>query len=274
MCSSDLAFIGEVSRLKKENRDADDKLRQSEMLIASAQQQRRDGFINKAEAQEDRAYDLKKDAFKTKTDIQEKVAQLQSGMAGHEMSLEGTKYAADQSLKAHMLSASKPTAQMEGVSIKAAEIRRQNPNMPEAQVRDKALKEYLSETRTGMPGVEARVEATAREKATKDFNDAIAPGGAFRKQYKDLQKEGNPEKIKAFEDMLFDKYLKLHSGTSQPAPGAAPAVQQPAPGAAQPAPVAIPPQAVDILKKAPTPQNIQYFDQTFGPGAAARVLGR
>jgi hypothetical protein len=162
---------------------------------------------------------------------------------------------------------------MEGVKIKAAEIRRQFPNMPEAQVQDKALQSYLAQTRTGMSGVDARIEATAREKATKDYNDAIAPGGAARKEYKELQKKGTPEQVKAFEEQLFNKYLSMHSGEAPAAPGVG-APGSTAPAAPAAAPVAVPPQAIDILKKNPSPQNIQYFDQTFGQGAAARVLGR
>jgi hypothetical protein len=270
-------FIGEVGRLKKENREVDDKLRQSEILLATAQQSRKEGLINKADAEETRAQDLKRDAFKTELGLQEKIAQLESGLAGTEMQGENALRVAGvnaaSNLQTARLAARKPSTQMEGVAIKADEIRRQFPEMPEAQVRDKALEAYLAQTKTGMGGVDARIGATAREKAVKDFNDAIGPGGAARKEYKKIQKEGTPEQVAAFEDKLFNKYLGLHTGDTPP-----PAREQPAPNAPaqqrQAAPAAVPPQAVDILKKNPSPQNIQYFDQTFGPGAAARALGR
>jgi hypothetical protein len=80
------SFIGEVGRLKKEHREVDDKLRQSEILLATAQQSRKEGLVNKADAEETRAQDLKRDAFKTQVGIQEKVAQLESGLAQTEMS--------------------------------------------------------------------------------------------------------------------------------------------------------------------------------------------
>jgi hypothetical protein len=270
-------FIGEVGRLKKENREVDDKLRQSEILLATAQQSRKEGLINKADAEETRAQDLKRDAFKTNLGLQEKVAQLESGLAGTEMQganalkVAGVTAAAGE--RNARISASKPSAQMEGVSIKAAEIRRQFPEMPESQVRDKALQSYLAQTKTGMGGVDARIDATAREKAAKDYSDAIGPGGAARKEYNEIKKKGTPEQVTAFEEKLFNKYLGIYTGeTPQPTQG------QPAPNAPaqqrQAAPAAVPPQAVDILKKNPSPQNIQYFDQTFGPGAAARALGR
>ena len=79
------SFVGEVGRLKKENREVDDKLRQSEILLATAQQSRKEGLINKADAEETRAQDLKRDAFKTRLALQKDVAQLESGLAGTEM---------------------------------------------------------------------------------------------------------------------------------------------------------------------------------------------
>ena len=79
------AFIGEVGKLKKENREVDDKLRQSEILLATSQQSRKEGLINKADAEETRAQDLKRDAFKTNLGLQEKLAQLEGGLATTEM---------------------------------------------------------------------------------------------------------------------------------------------------------------------------------------------
>lgn len=55
-------------------------------------------------------------------------------------------------------------------------------------------------------------------------------------------------------------------GGGTPAPGGAPT---PAPTTA---PKSAPPQAIDMLKANPTPQMRQYFDATFGLGAADRVL--
>jgi general stress protein YciG len=79
------AFVGEVGKLKKDYRDVDDKLRQSEILLATAQQSRKEGLVNKADAEETRARDLKREAYKTQVGIQEKVAQLNSGLAQTEM---------------------------------------------------------------------------------------------------------------------------------------------------------------------------------------------
>lgn len=78
-------FIGEVGKLKKENREADDKLRQSEITLATAQQARKEGMVNKAMSLEDKAEALKQDAFKTKIGVQEKVTQLIGAQAQTEM---------------------------------------------------------------------------------------------------------------------------------------------------------------------------------------------
>lgn len=83
-------FIGEVGKLKKENREADDKLRQSEITLATAQQARKEGMVNKAMSLEDKAEALKQDAFKTKIGVQEKVTQLIGAQAQTEMQGENT----------------------------------------------------------------------------------------------------------------------------------------------------------------------------------------
>jgi hypothetical protein len=264
-----LQFAGEVGKLKKESREADDKLRQSEILLATAQQSRKEGLINKADAEETRAQDLKRDGFKTQVNVQEKITQLESGLANTEMQGENALRTANVSaagqLAAAKLTSSKPSAQMEGVAIKAAEIRRRNPNMPESQVLDEALTAQNAQTRTGIPGIDARTSATAREKAAKDFTDAIAPGGTARKEYNEIKKKGTPEQLQAFEDKLFNKYLNMYSeGTPQSAQ------EQPAPAQQQPAPIAKPSldEFLAAARKAnqgvPDADLIKYYNSKYG----------
>jgi hypothetical protein len=102
------AFVGEVGRLKKEKREVDDKLRQSEILLATAQQSRREGFINKADAEENRAQDLERDAFKTQVRIQEKVTDINSGLASTEMQGKTQKEIAVLNAKVQRETANKP----------------------------------------------------------------------------------------------------------------------------------------------------------------------
>jgi len=226
-------FIGEVNRLKSENKKADSLLRQSEIQLASAMQLREEGMTDKAIAKADKSQELKNKGAELKAGVAGDTAKMFAQLEGTKLGADATKYSADMSYKSHLataaMSASKPSAQKEAVmafyndpSFAAGKSKEERYRMATQQV--------LEMTRTGMPGVGARIEATAREKAAKDYNDAIAPGGAARKEYKELQKKGTPEQVKAFEDQLFNKYLTMHTGdTAQPAPSAAPAQQQATP---------------------------------------------
>jgi hypothetical protein len=226
-------FISEIGRLKKEHKEADRFLRQSEMQLTMADQLYNNGLTDKAIAKADQAQASKSKAAElyagVAADTSKMYAQLENTKLGKDATIESARIHAGASERSARISASKPSAQMEGVAIKADEIRRQFPDMPEAQVRDKALQSYLAQTKTGMGGVDARIEATAREKAAKDYSEAIGPGGAARKEYNELKKKGTPEQVAAFEEKLFNKYLGMHTGeTPQSAPGAA---AQPAPNA-------------------------------------------
>ena len=227
------AFVGEVGRLKKEHKEADRLLRQSEMQLATADQLYNSGMTDKAMDRANQAQALKLKAAEKFADVagdtSKMYAQLENTDLGKKASIAVANINAKASDLASSRTANKPSAQMEGVSIKAAEIRRQFPDMPESQVRDKALQSYLAQTKTGMGGVDARIDATAREKAAKDYSEAIGPGGAARKEYNEIKKKGTPEQVTAFEEKLFNKYLGIYTGeTPQPTQQqqAAPAAQQ------------------------------------------------
>jgi hypothetical protein len=236
------AFIGEVGRLKKEHREVDDKLRQSEILLTTAQQSRKEGLINKADAEETRAQDLKRDAFKTQVGIQEKAAQLESGLAQTEMSGKTQKEIAvmnaGASERSARISASKPSAQMEGVAIKAAEIRRQFPDMPEAQVRDKALEAYLSQSGK-YPSTDRAAEARAAfyDKISDNVDARLLMDKKYRELQKADKKTGGTTADQYREQLIaveMDKARSDRAGAQgQPAPNA-PAVQQTAPTAVPP----------------------------------------
>ena len=291
------AFAGQVMQLRKANNEADDKLRQSEMLIATAQQQRKEGMVNKAMALEDKAEAQKQEAFKTKMGVQEKVAQLQSGMAGHEMQAQTQRdttamHVAGQ-IKAAQIAAAHPTdLDKQADAIYAAKVAQDpsiasNPKLS-AQAKAEARQDAASQLKVGAD-VRANVAQQTlnekiREKAEASVDNMLSIGNsAMRAQYRQMQaedKKNNTNTAQAFrEGLVLDQIKRVgqgnapDSGTQQPPP---PSVNtgMPSRGGPQPAPAAIPPQAVDILKKNPSAQNIQYFDQTFGQGAAARVLGK
>ena len=176
-------------------------------------------------------------------ELEAKAAELKAGVAGDSAKilgqLEGTKlgadasrYAAELGYKGHLASAAatmnKPSAQKEGAMAIFNDPSFAPGKPPEERYR-LATERYLEMTKTGLPGVNTRVEASAREKAVKDFTDAIGPGGTARKEHNELKKKGTPEQLQAFEDRLFNKFLTMHTGEAAPAPGAtqqAPAARQ------------------------------------------------
>ena len=228
------AFAGEVGRLQKEHKEADRMLRQSEMQLAMADQLYNNGMTDKAVARADKAQELKLKAADKFADVAGETAKMYGQLEGTKLGADASKYAAELGYKGHLASAAatmnKPSAQKEAVTAFFNDPSFAPGKPPEERYR-LATQQVLELTKTGMPGVGARIEATAREKATKDYNDAIAPGGAARKEYKELQKKGTPEQVRAFEEQLFNKFLTMHTGdTPQPAPAAqAPAAQQTAP---------------------------------------------
>jgi hypothetical protein len=271
------SFIGEVGKLKKENREVDDKLRQSEILLATAQQSRKEGLINKADAEETRAQDLKRDAFKTNLGVQEKIAQLDSGLAGTEMQGENALRVAGVTAAAGernaRISAAKETDLHRQTNIRFAALVKQGKPADEQTMAEAAgmaagdLGKYSGVDRA----------ADARAAFYDKISDNVDAGLLMDRKYRELQKQDKKTNGNAAQQyreqriaVEVDKARSQGQPTQgQPAPNA-PAQQQAAPAT----PIPVPPQAVDILKKNPSPQNIEYFDKTFGPGAAARALGK
>ena len=241
-------FAGEVGRLKKENREADDKLRQSEITLATAQQARREGLAGKAMGLEDKARAEALDGYKTHMNVQEKLATIKSGLASTEMQGETSRYASDQSLRGQLasvaaskqnaiLQASKPSALKEGTDVFYAKLRPLYPDKSDEDIRAMAQQKYLEMTRTGLPGVEAKIGATreenARERAAgRMTTDPIALKAAREKDSVALNKRR--------QEILNEE----RANPSEQEPGAAsetkPAAQQQA---------TLPPAAVSALKE-------------------------
>jgi hypothetical protein len=282
------SFTSEVGRLKKENREADDKLRQSELLIATAQQQRKEGMVTKALASEEKADDKRQDAYKTKMAIQEKATQLLGSQAQTEMQGENALKVAGVTAASHLAAAkinkeAGATADRQ-IAALAADIKEKNPNMSPAEINARATKEFLNLSGRYPGNVKedlARDTLTLKqqEKAEAAWNAAMmTPKDPAFIQMRNLKKS-DPSGAAAEEYKARWIQERMNkSDAQQQAPGAAQSAPvntaMPSRSGPQPASTAIPPQAVDILKKNPSPENIKYFDQTFGQGAAARALGR
>jgi hypothetical protein len=200
---------------------------------------------------------------------------MKSGLAQHEMSSEATKYSADKSLEGHLASASaslkghqltagKPSQLKEGTDVFFAKLRPLYPDKSDADVRAMAQQKYLEMTRTGLPGVEAKIAATTEEKARERAAGRMTTDPIALKAAREKDQAGLAARR---QEILREELSKPSEQESNAAPEAKPAAQQPAQ-------VNIPPQAIDMLKKNPTPDNRRYFDQTFGQGAAARALGQ
>lgn len=131
------AFTGEVARVAKETKEAKDRLRQSEITLATAQQARKEGLIGKATALEDKGEAQRLEGLKLKIDAEGKVAQLNAGLAGTEMQTGAT-------LAAAKLNRDAGATADRQIAALAAEIKEKNPNLSPAEINARATKDYLN----------------------------------------------------------------------------------------------------------------------------------
>ena len=239
------AFIGQVGQLKKANLEADDKLRQSELLLATAQQQRKEGMVNKAMALEDKAEAQKQDAFKTKMGIQEKVAQLQSGMAGHEMQAQSAKDVANihggYAVQAARIAAAHPTdLDKQAEAIYAAAVAK-DPSIasdPQRSAQTKADARQRAASEIGRyPGeLKANVAQSALyDKKYKESEAAVdsnlTMNRALASQYRQMQaddKKNGTQSAADFREGLIQQHMQRsappqQAGAGQPSPAPQPA---------------------------------------------------
>jgi hypothetical protein len=220
-------FIGEVGKLKKENREADDKLRQSEILLATAQQSRKEGLINKADSEETRAQDLKRDAFKTNLGLQEKIAQLEGGLAGTEMQGENALRVAGvnaaSSLRTAKINKEAGATADRQIAALAADIREKNPSMSPAEINARATKEFLNLSGRYPGDVKAADAANERDvKFEARVDKALESNGPYLK----AMQKGNFDEMSRIRQGVA---AQLRASASQPEPQAAPAPQATAP---------------------------------------------
>lgn len=105
------------------------------------------------------------------------------------------------------------------------------------------------------------------EAAAKIIDPMIARGGSKYKEYKRIRDTEGQEAADAFrEKQIQGEITRMRGGRGSTAPAA--------PTTPTPKTVTPPPAAVNLLKQNPSEANKKYFDQTFGSGAAARVLGK
>jgi hypothetical protein len=99
------------------------------------------------------------------------------------------------------------------------------------------------------------------EAAAKIIDPMIARGGSKYKEYKRIRDKEGQDAANAFrEKQIQDEITRMRGGRGSTAP--------------TPKTVTPPPAAVNLLKRDPSDANKQYFDQTFGSGAAAKALAK
>jgi hypothetical protein len=279
-----LQFAGEVGRLKKENREADEKIRQSQLLIATAQQQRKEGMAGKAIASEEKADDKRQDAFKAKADIQGKAVQLLATVEGNELQAATSRYASDQSLRGQLaqVAAHRETANRPG------EFERMLGDYEKRMGRKLTPTEYkeamteIGAARYGArytgPDKSPEQAAAIRDKAMKDGrvttaelaimtagNDPVKKQAA-QDEYNRILREVEQEIINRADTARAQKRpdVGVPGGTGTPS-----RLGKDVSKVGKPPD----PEAIGILKQDPSGKNRKFFDDIYGPGAAAKVLG-
>jgi hypothetical protein len=234
-------YIGEVNRLKSENKKADSLLRQSEIQLATAAQLQEEGRTNMAITKAEKGQELEAKGAELRAGVYGKFAEMANELAKTEMAgdvqIRATQITAAAGERNAKLAARKPSTQMEGVAIKAAEIKRRFPDRPDAQVMDEALEEYLSQSGK-YPSTDraADARATFYEKISSNVDERLVMDKKYRALQKEDKKTGGTAADQYREQLIAIEMDKARS-QNQPAPGAT----QPAPNAQQqPAPVAKP----------------------------------
>jgi len=275
-----LSFAGEVGRLKKENREADNKIRQSQLLIATAQQQRKEGMAGKALASEEKADDKRQDAYKQKVEVQAKSAQLWGVAFGNQLQADTSRHATDTSAKVQRDVANK-LSQMERMMADVDLIRtgKKSRNGKTGEEAAKAYIDDMRETGAAMYGSKYTGADRTPEQAAAITKQAMdyGPVKALEIPLLQARQSRDPVKIQTAEDN-YNRALQAAKQDIINQAEAAKANKRPdAPAPGKPV-TAVgktpPPPAVDMLKSDPSAKNRKDFDEIFGPGAAAKVLGQ
>jgi hypothetical protein len=290
-------FADDVGRLKKENREADEKIRQSQLLIATAQQQRKEGMAGKALASEEKADDKRQDAFKTKADIQGKAVQLLATVEGNELQAATSRYASDQSLRGQLaqVAAQRETAnkpgEMERMISKVNAIRT-GKDSHNGKTGEEGAKEYINDMQaTGAARYGAKYTGPDRtpEQASAITKQAMDAGTVKALEIPLLQarQSGDPVKIQTAEDNynralraaeqeIIDQAARAQTKKREDRTDGVPGgTGTPSRLGKDVSKVGKPPdpEAIGILKQDPSGKNRKFFDDIYGPGAAAKVLG-
>jgi hypothetical protein len=215
-------FTGAVANAAKENREADDRLRQSEITLATAQQARKEGMVSKASSLEDKAEAQKQKGKELKINAQEKIATLNAGLAGHEMQANAT-------IAGHQISAGKETDLARQTRIRYDSLIEQG-NPANKQTLAKAAAMAASDVGR-YPGEEKA--AAAREGVDAKFQSRVDKALESNMPYIKAVQKGNTQEAARIRQGVVAE-LTNAAPAAQAAPASAPVPQATAPVAAPP----------------------------------------
>ena len=256
------AFGAEMQKFEKEDREAKRALRQSEMTLAAAQQARDDGKIKEAISLFDKYDTQRQNSEKMLAEVNMKgaeiekgmeVARLQAGVAreGHQVQREGQN----------------KLGEIERVMAKAAEIRKtQGPEAAEAYMQE------FREANEAQKGIRYTGPDKSQERgiAIEKLVDADAEAQGLKLRRSILLEKKDPASLQKIENI--DKRLEqIRADKSKNVPknvGVTAVAPDASVGSGRT------PSAAAVAALKADPGKRAEFDAYYGPGSAAKVLGR
>jgi hypothetical protein len=261
--ASTKAFVGEVSRVAKENKEADRLLRQSEIQLATASELYNNGMTDKAIVEADKGRTAKARAAELKAGVAGDTSKMYAQLQNTQLGKDATIAAANISAKAHRDTANKPGQLERMVSDYEQRLGRKLTAEEYVQATEKIGAASYGAKYTGPD--KSLEQATGIQKLVKDDPRV----GAVELEL--LMAKGDPVKTAQLEQKLATITAEVQQEVINRAKNIKD--KSGAPADASRVGRTPPPAAIDMLKKDPSADNRRYFDQTFGPGAAAKVLG-
>jgi hypothetical protein len=261
--ASTKAFVGEVSRVAKENKEADRLLRQSEIQLATASELYNNGMTDKAIVEADKGRTAKARAAELKAGVAGDTSKMYAQLQNTQLGKDATIAAANISAKTQREIANKP-----------GQLERMVSDYEKRTGKKLTADEYVQATeKMGAASYGAKYtgpdksleQATGIQKLVKDDPRV----GAVELEL--LMAKGDPVKTAQLEQKLATITAEVQQEVINRAKNIKD--KSGAPADASRVGRTPPPAAIDILKKDPSADNRRYFDRTFGPGAAAKVLG-
>jgi hypothetical protein len=264
------AFVGEVGRLKKEHKEADRLLRQSEIQLATADQLYNNGLTDKAVAKADQAQASKARAAELHAGVAGKTAemyvQLENTDLGKKAAIRAAEISAGASERSARISAAKETDLHRQTRIRFAALVKQGKPADEQTMAEAAgmaagdLGKYSGVDRA----------ADARAAFYDKISDNVDAGLLMDRKYRELQKEDkktNGNAAQQYREQRIAVEVDKARSQGQPTQG------QPAPNAPaqqQAAPTAVPTlneflaAAKKVNQGVPDADLIKYYNNKYG----------